>query len=59
MEWVKHVTQMGEMKNVYKILVGKPEKKRSLGRPRCRQEDNMRTDLRETMWEGVDWMYLA
>jgi hypothetical protein len=38
------------------ILVGKPEGKRPLGRPRSRWEDNIRIDLREMGWEGVDWM---
>jgi hypothetical protein len=39
--------------------VEKPEGKRSLGRPRCRQEDNIRMDLRETGWDGMDWIELA
>jgi hypothetical protein len=43
---------------VYNILVGKPEGKRPLGRPRRRWEDNIRNDLREIVWEGVDWMHL-
>jgi hypothetical protein len=50
---------MGEMRNAYNILVGKPEEKRPHRRHRCRWEDNIRTDLRETGWEGVDWMDLA
>jgi hypothetical protein len=41
----------------YNILVGKPEGKRPLVRPRCRQEDNIRMVLRETGWEAVDWMH--
>jgi hypothetical protein len=49
---------MGEI-NAYKILVGKPEGKRPLGRPRRRWEDNIRAHLRETGWEGVDWMHMA
>jgi hypothetical protein len=44
------------MRNAYNILVGKPEGKRPLGRPRSRREDNIRSDLRETGWEIVDWM---
>jgi len=40
-------------------LVGKPEGKRPLGRPRRRWEDNIRAHLRETGWEGVDWMHMA
>jgi hypothetical protein len=50
---------MGEIKNVYKILVGKPERKRLLGRPRSRRENDIRVDLRETGWEGVEWIHLA
>jgi hypothetical protein len=49
---------MGEMGNEYKILVGKPVGKRQLGRLRRRWEDNIRMDLREIGWEGVDWMNL-
>jgi hypothetical protein len=49
----------GEVSNAYKILVGKPERKRSLGRSRCRWEDNIRVDLKEIAWEGVDWIHLA
>jgi hypothetical protein len=45
--------------NTYKILVGKPEGKRPLGRPRRRREDNTRMDLRETWWKGVNWIHLA
>jgi hypothetical protein len=41
------------------MLVGKPEGKRLLGRHRCRWEDNIKMDLREIAWEGVDWMLLA
>jgi hypothetical protein len=43
----------------YKILVGKPEGKLPLGRPRCRWEVNIRLDLREIGWEVVDWIQLA
>jgi len=46
------------MRNAYYILVGKPEGKRQLGRPRCRWED-IRMDLREREWEGVDWKHIA
>jgi len=49
---------MGDMRNAYNILVGKPEGKRSLGRPRCRWEDNIRMDLREIRWEVVNWVHL-
>jgi hypothetical protein len=49
----------GEVRNAYKILVGKPEGKRSLGRPRHRWEDNIRVDIKEIWWDGVDWIHLA
>jgi hypothetical protein len=48
---------MGEI-NSYKILVGKPERKKSLGRPIRRWQDNIRMDLREIAWECVDWTHL-
>jgi hypothetical protein len=50
---------MGTMRNVYKILVGKPDRKSPLGRTRRRCEDNIRIDLREIGWEDVDWIHLA
>jgi hypothetical protein len=50
---------MGEGKDVYRILVGKPEGKRPLGRPRCRWEDNIKMDLQEVGCGGMDWIRLA
>jgi hypothetical protein len=50
---------MGEMRNKYKILVGKSQGKRSLGRLRSRWEDNIKKDLTEVGWEDVGWMHLA
>jgi hypothetical protein len=47
------------MGNAHESSVGKPEGKRPLGRPRCRWEDNIRIDIREIVWEGVDWIHLA
>jgi hypothetical protein len=47
MRWAGHVAQMGETRNAYRILVGKPEGKRPLGRPRRRWVDNIKIDLRE------------
>jgi hypothetical protein len=54
-----HVALVGQMRNAYKILVGKPGRKRSLGRHRSRWKDNIRTDLREMGREIVDWMHLT
>jgi hypothetical protein len=50
---------MGETRNVYRILVGKRERKRPLGRPRRRWVDNIKIDLRELGWDGMDWIELA
>jgi hypothetical protein len=50
---------MEEMRNAYEIFVGKPERKRALGRPRRRWENNIRTDLRKIGWRSVDWIHLA
>jgi hypothetical protein len=50
---------MGEKRNVYRLLVGKPEGRRPLGRPRCRWMDNNNMDLLETGLGGVDWIGLA
>jgi hypothetical protein len=50
---------MGEGRNVYRILVGKPEGKRPLGRPRRRWEDGIKMDLGEIGWGGVEWIELA
>jgi hypothetical protein len=59
MRWAEHVARMGEMKNAYKILVGNPEVKRPLGRPRRRWEDIIKMYLGEIGLEGVDWMNVA
>jgi hypothetical protein len=50
---------MGEMTNAYRILVGKPEGRRPLGRPRRRWVDNIKMDLREIGWDGTDWIDVA
>jgi hypothetical protein len=49
---------MGEKKGAYRILVGRPEGRRPLGRPRHRWEDNIKMDLQEAGW-GIDWIELA
>jgi hypothetical protein len=56
MRWAGHVARMGEKRNAYRLLVGKPEGKRPLGRPRRRWVDNIRMDLGEVGWSDVDWM---
>jgi hypothetical protein len=50
---------MGEKRNVYRVLIGNPEGKRPLGRPRRRWDDGIRMDLREIGWMSVDWIQLA
>jgi hypothetical protein len=59
MRWAGHVARMGEKRPAYRILVGYPEGKRPLERPRRRWEDNIIMDLRETGWDGMDWIDLA
>jgi hypothetical protein len=56
MSWVGHVARMGEKRNACKILVRKPEGKTPLGRPRHGWVDNIKMDLREIGWDGVDWI---
>jgi hypothetical protein len=59
MRWGGHVTRMGEGTGGYRVLVGKPERKRPLGRPRRRWEDDIRMDLQEGACGCVDWIGLA
>ena len=59
MRWAGHVTRMEEGRGVHKVLVGKPEGKRPLGRPRRRWEDNIKMDLEEVGKGCGDWMELA
>jgi hypothetical protein len=47
---------MRTKRNAYRILVGKPDGMRPLGRPRCRWVDNIQMDLREIGWDGIDWI---
>jgi hypothetical protein len=56
MRWVGHVARMGEKRKVYTLLVGKPEGKRPLGRPRCRWIDNIKMDLLEIGLSVVNWI---
>jgi hypothetical protein len=53
MRWAGHVARMGEDREAHRVLVGKPEGKRPLGRPRCRWEDNIKMDLQEVV--GGSW----
>jgi hypothetical protein len=46
----------GAKRNLYRILVGKPEGKRPLGKPICRWVDNIKMDVREIKWDGIDWI---
>jgi len=59
MRWAGHVACMGEGRGVHRVLVGKPEGKRPLGRTRHRWEDNIKTDLQEVGGGCEDWMELA
>jgi hypothetical protein len=57
--WTGHVARMGTKRNAYRILVGKPEEKRPLGTPRRRWMNNIKMDLREIGWGGMDWIDVA
>jgi hypothetical protein len=57
--WAGHVVRMGEKRKAYRLLVGKPEGKRPLGRPRLKWVDNIRMDFGEVEWGDVDWTGLA
>jgi hypothetical protein len=59
MRWAGHVARMGERRGVYRVLVGRPEGKRSLARLRRRWEDNIKLDLREIGIDGANWIQLA
>jgi hypothetical protein len=54
MRWAGHVARMGEDRSMYRVLVGKPEGKRPLGRPRREWEDNIKMDLQEVGCRGMD-----
>jgi hypothetical protein len=59
MRWAGHVARMGEGKNVYRVLVGKPEGKRPLGRPTRRWKDNIKMDFRVIGINRANWIRLA
>jgi hypothetical protein len=59
MRWAGHVARMGEKRNAYRLLLGKPEGRGPLGRPRRRWLDNIRMDLVEVGWGDVDWICLV
>jgi hypothetical protein len=59
MRWAEHVARMAEERKVYKVLVGMPEGKRPLGRPRRMWDDGIRMDIREIGLRGVDWIRLS
>jgi hypothetical protein len=59
MMWAGQVARMGEKRSAYRLLIGKPEGRRPLGRPRRRWLDNVRMDLVEVGWRDVDWIGLA
>jgi hypothetical protein len=56
MRWMGHVALMGERRGVHRVLVGKPDGKRPLGRPRRRREDNIKMDLQEVGGDCGDWI---
>jgi hypothetical protein len=59
MRWAGHMARMEEGRGVYSVLIGRPEGKRPLGRPRRRWENNIKIDLRKTGIEGTNWIRLA
>jgi hypothetical protein len=59
MRWAGHVARMGEGRNVYRVLMGRPEGKSPLERPRHRWEDGIKSNLREIGWGGVEWIHPA
>jgi hypothetical protein len=59
MRWAGRVSPMGENMDACRVLVGKPEGKMPIGRPRRSWEDNIKTNLREREWGGMDWIHPA
>jgi hypothetical protein len=58
-KWAGHIVRRVEKRNSYRILVGEPEGESPLGRPKCKWLDNIKMDLREREWVGMDWIDLA
>jgi len=56
--WVVHIVVMGERRGVHKILVGKPEGNRQLGGPKCRWADNIKIEVQEVGYGGMEWVEL-
>jgi transcription termination factor 2 len=59
MRWAGHVAHMGEGRGAYRVLVGRSEGRRPLGRPRRRWKNNIKMDLQEVGWGGMDWINMA
>jgi hypothetical protein len=59
MRWAGHVASMGEGRGAYRVLVGRPEGRRPLGKPRRRWEDNIKMDIQEVRWDGLVWLRIG
>jgi hypothetical protein len=59
MRWTGHVARMGEGRGVYRVLIGRPQSERPLGRPRHRWDDNIKMDFRDIGIDGANWIRLA
>ena len=59
MRWAGHLSRMGDKRGAYRILVGKPEGNRPLGRPKCKWDDNIKMDLQDVGCGGKDWIDLG
>jgi len=62
MRWAGHVARMGEGRGVYRVMVGKPERKSPMGRPRHRWDDNIKMELQEVgcgVWTGLGWLRIG
>jgi hypothetical protein len=59
LSWEEHVERREKRRGVYRVLVGKPEEKSQLGRPRLRWDDNIKKDLQEVRCTGMDWIEVA